>query len=255
MPTIVTRGVASARGAGTFSAAPPPPPTPPPPGPTPPPPPPPPTVQTVVFNSSGSWTVPSGVTSISNITIAGGVGVFTPGYWAFSSQTAVSQVTTIPGPNVTPGPFTYAQAGAAADLVIATVNSSGTGERTASTGPRLQLGTNVLGGTPLYWTEPLGDNTLLARGLAERLAGPWDNRSSQIANGSEFYVFSLEVYVPDSTTSGQPSSAFGYTVNGVGPNQQQNVVNFGSLGVTPGQVYTITVGTTSGQVTFQFNQG
>jgi hypothetical protein len=117
------------------------------------------------------------------------------------------------------------------------------------------LGTNVLGGTPLYWTEPLGDNTLLARGLAERLAGPWDNRSSQIANGSEFYVFSLEVYVPDSTTSGQPSSAFGYTVNGVGPNQQQNVVNFGSLGVTPGQVYTITVGTTSGQVTFQFNQG
>jgi hypothetical protein len=254
VPIIFTRGGLSARGAGTFALIPTPTPTPPTPGPPPPPPPPGPVTQTVTFTSSGSWTAPSGVTSITNITIAGGVGVFTPGFWAYSTQTAVSNITTIPGPNVTPGPFTYAQAGAAADLVLASVNSSGTGERTASW-PQLQLGINLLGGTPLYWTEQLGNNSALVRGLAERFSGPWDNRSSQIANGTgEFWFFGVEVYVPDSSTSGQPSSAFGYTVNGVGPNQQQNVVNFGSLGVTPGQTYSIQVGASDGYVQFQFLQ-
>lgn len=259
MPTIITRGAISARSAGTFAYVPPAPLPPPPPGPPPPPPPPGPPppgpiLQTVTFTSSGSWTAPAGVTFISNLTIAGGVGTFVPAYWAWSTQTAVSNIFSIPGTSVVPGPYTYAQAGAAADLVIAAMNSGGTGDRIASW-PQLQLGTHLLGGTPLYWTQDLGDNSNRIRGEAVRASGPWDNRSSAIANGTgEFWYVGVEVYIPDSTSGGGPSSAFGYTVDGVGPNQSQNVINFGSLNVTPGQTYSIQVGTSSGYVQFQFVQ-
>lgn len=145
--------------------------------------------------------------------------------------------------------------------MLASVNSSGSGDRTASW-PQLQLGTNLFGGTPLYWTEQLGTNSARVRGLAERSSGPWDNRSGEIANGTgEYWYFGVEVYVPDSTTAGGASSAFGYTVAGVGANEPQNITNFGTQSVTPGQTYTIVVGGPdnisggqSGGVSFQFYQ-
>ena len=255
MPTIVTRGVASARGAGTFSAAPPPPP-PPPPTPTPPPPSPPSVFQTVTFNSSGVWTAPAGVSTIVNLQVAGGLYFEFPGDYTYNTTYGAAYVPSFDFVG-SPGAFyTYAQAGAYADGVLAAANSGGTGDRYITLDPLL-LGWNPSTGG--YFTQPSNPQTYRVIGVAERVLGPWDNRSSTPVGGpnqpSVEWGIGVLVYTPGGVSSGSPSSAFGRTAAGTtSAGQPRVIVSASSVSVTPGQTYQIDVGGSSGYVTFQFSQ-
>ena len=256
MPTIVTRGVASARGAGTFSAAPPPPPPPPTPTPPPPPPPgPPPVVQTVRFDGSGSWTAPSGVTQISSLVIAGGNFVQTPEQWLYSAAAINPILSTIGGSPESPEFYTYAQAGSYADSVLAAANSGGTGARDFSYSSIILFGTST--SPPQYWIN-VAPGTIRIRGVATATSGPWDNRSGQNANGLSgvFWSIGVEYNLPAQTTNGDPSSAFGYTVQGGTQGNPAPTQSFGTVSVNSGETYAINVGgPEGGYVQFQFVQG
>lgn len=259
MPTIVTRGVASARGAGTFSAAPPPPPTPPPPGPTPPPPPPPSTLQTVTFTNSGSWTAPSGVTSITNVYISGGLFVSLPERFVYIEPNVVTASSRpyVEGGQI--GPYTYAAAGSYADSVLAQLNSGSPADRIVSY-RRLFIYDDTTLPPPAikYWSQI--EDTVTSyriRGAVSRAFGPWDNRSNEIVfvGGNPGWYVGLEFYVPPETFDGTPSTAFGYSAAGGTAGTPAQELYFSTLSVTPGQIYNIGVGTSNGYVQFQFNQG
>ena len=262
MPIIFTRGGLSARGAGTFSLVPAPPPSPPTPGPPPPPPPPgppPPVVQTVVFTSSGSWTAPSGVSSISSINIAGGAFTTTQGQFVYTTNIAavLSQlVSGSPGPTSVVAPTTYAQAGSYADNRLSEFNSGGTGEREVGYSQLFLAENPSLSPANRYWQDFTFVPSLIIRGVASRAVGPWDNRSSQIANGiGSGWTIGVDVYYPPTPQDGTPSSAFGFSAPGGTQADPQPSTFVSSVAVTPGQTYTITVGSPSGQVNFQFTQG
>ena len=254
MPTIVTRGVASARGAGTFSAAPPPPP----PTPTPPPPGPPPVFQTVTFNSSGVWTAPAGVSTILNLQVAGGLYSFSEGYFTYESGYNIYGASYTGSFDLVGSPsdfYTFAQAGAYADSILAQFNSGGTGDRIISY-DALQL----------YWNSSTGgfwvifnSNTYRINGVAERTLGPWDNRTNSPVGGPTQppvqWGIGVQIYNEGGAFPGSPSSAFGRTAAGTTSEAQpQNITSASSVSVTPGQQYNIEVGSVSGYVTFQFSQ-
>lgn len=261
MPTIVTRGVASARGYGfsQFVPAPPPPPPPPPgPSPAPPPPPPPgpgPVLQEVVFFSSDSWTAPSGVTELIQLEVAGGMYSTTPDQWiytsggsnfGFYSQTGTDQAGSISGF------YTYEQAGAQADSVLASVNSGGTGDRNVVFFPVTSYYNPNTGG---YYTDFMDPVSLRVRGVATRASGPWDNRSGNPVRGiGNGWYFGVEVFYPGSSSNGTPSSAFGYTAAGATSPGQQTVLVPSYVPVNPGQNYSITVGEAGGYVVLRFYQ-
>lgn len=260
MPTIVTRGVASARGAGTFSAAPPPPP-PPPPTPTPPPPPPPgppPVYQTVTFTSSGFWTAPAGVSTVISLEVAGGLYFDDPGYFAYDNTGSI-YAARYTGSYDEPGSsdgLSYNNVATYAGLVLSSFNSGGTGDRTVTYDP-ISLGWNPSTGG--YFWNFESSVTLRINGVAERLLGPWDNRSSALVGGptqppTEWSI-AVQVFQPGSSGPGTQSSALGYTAAGTtsaGQPQNKTVVYY--VSVTPGQQYYIEVGGASGYVTLQFNQ-
>lgn len=252
MPTIVTRGVASARGAGTFSAAPPPLP-PPPPSPTPPPPPPPgPVLQTVTFfNNGGSWTAPAGVTNLTSLNIIGGTSGMTAAIWVNTVGVAVPfysvEFPAYPG---SPSAFyTYAQVGAIADALLARINVGAPAERTFTYDSIVNYYNPNTGG----YFDIIETTTATTRGYAYISQGPWDNRTAQPVRGlGSGWFIGGELYFPPQPVEGGPSSAFGYTAEGGAPPQdilQSNVP------VVPGQTYTIEVSPSSGLVQFQFVQG
>ena len=254
MPTIVTRGVASARGAGTFSAAPPPPP----PTPTPPPPGPPPVFQTVTFNSSGVWTAPAGVSTILNLQVAGGLYSFSDGFFQ-GEQVNVATYFPNNDPGLTPGSLTYAQVGAYADTVVAQFNTSSP----ASILPDRNVTFSQL---DLQWDPTLGyryiyrpAETYRVQGEAFISGGAWYNRTNEIVGGPNIppqdWALSVAVYTPGGAFLGGPSSAFGYTAAGTTSAAQPQVITGAStVSVTPGQQYSIEVGTSNGYVQFQFSQ-
>ena len=258
MPTIVTRGVASARGAGTFSAAPPPPP-PPPPTPTPPPPPPPSVFQTVTFNSSGVWTAPAGVSTIINLQVAGGLYSFSEGFFINDNTGSIYAARYTPSfdsPGSSDG-LSYNNVTTYAGLVLSNFNSGGTGDRSVTYEP-ISLYWNP--STNGYYWNFEGAVTLRINGVAERLFGPWDNRSSALVGGptqppTEWSI-AVQVFQEGGEFPGGQSSAFGRTAAGTtSSGQPQVIVSASSVSVTPGQQYNIQVGSVSGYVTFQFSQG
>lgn len=260
MPTIVTRGAASARGAGTFSAAPPPPP-PPPPSPTPPPPPPPgpaPVYQTATFTSSGTWTAPAGVTYLVTLEVAGGLYFDDPGYFAYDNTGAIYAARYVPSYDQAGSPtgLSYNNVTTYAGLVLSSFNSGGTGDRVVTYEPLAVSWNPSTGG---YFDYLEGAVTLRINGVAERLLGPWDNRSNTPVGGPSQppteWSIGVQVFVPGSSGPGSPSSAFGYTAAGTtSAGQAQIKVNATYVPVTPGQTYNITVGGASGYVTLQFLQ-
>ena len=265
MPIIFTRGGLSARGAGTFSLIPPvpvpPPPTPGPPPPPPPPGPPPPVTQTVVFGSSNSWTVPAGVFQISDLFIAGGQFTEIPGQFIYTTNIAAvlsPQTSATPGPTVVTGGSTYAYAGNYADGTLAEANRGGTGERDFGYPQLLLFDNPSLSPATRYWQDTNFIPNLRIRGVASRTSGPWDNRSENtFANGTgNAWSIGVDLYYPPETVNGDPSSAFGYTVQGVTSANPDPIQAFGSLSVTPGQTYNINVGGPQGGfVQFEFVQG
>jgi hypothetical protein len=249
VPTIVTRGVASARGAGTFSAAPPPPPPP-----TPTPPPPPPVGQTVTFNSSGVWTAPSGVTTIQNLQVAGGLYGSSEGSFGSSEVNVASYFPDDASIGLTPGSLTYAQVGAYVDSVLATINSSSS-DRSVSFEPLTIVWGPTLGYRYLYGAV----ETFRVIGQGFPSGGPWNNRSGNIVGGSGVpnidWTIVVDRFFPGTASNGTQSSAFGRTAAGTtSSGQPQVIVSASSVSVTPGQQYNIEVGSVSGYVQFQFNQ-
>jgi hypothetical protein len=242
MPTIVTRGTASARAFGfgrTPTAAPPPPP---PPGPPPPPPPPAPVLQTVVFDSSTSWTIPVGVNNLISVTLNGGLYAESGGGFAYTtggsnfgfySQQGTSQAGSVDAF------YTYAQAGSVADAALAAVNSGGTGDRTVVFDQRRSFYNPNTGG----YYDQADFVTLRVRGTATPASGPWDNRSSSPVQGiGNGWYFGIEVYYPPSGGDGAPSSAFGLSVVGGTAGNPAPTASYSNVGVSSGATYNIEVG-------------
>ena len=120
----------------------------------------------------------------------------------------------------------------------------------------LDLGNNFTGSQPPFWTKLSDFISVRVRGTATRAYGPWDNRSGQVANGNgAFWYIGVEVFSPGGESPGSPSSAFGSTAAGTTSAAQPQVITGAStVSVTPGQQYSIEVGTSNGYVQFQFSQ-
>lgn len=256
MPTIVTRGVLSARAAGAFSAAPPPPPPPPPVPPPPPPPPPPPgppppppVYQTAYFGSSGFWTAPAGVNYLVTLEIAGGMYYSTPDSWVYTSILAFYAYFKYDEAGSPNAFYTYNLAGSTADRALSNVNAGGTGDRNVSYRLESSFYNPNTGGYGGYAETA----SYRVRGTATRASGPWDNRSSQPVQSGDWYM-GIEVFEPGTSGNGTSSSAFGYTAaGGTSPGQQNFNIQY-YVPVTPGQTYYIDVGYEGGYVVLYFEQ-
>jgi hypothetical protein len=210
-----------------------------------------------VFNNSGSWTAPSGVTQISSLVIAGGLFSQVPDSFFYSAfQEAVTSTSGFPPTPRIDGFITYAQATSHAEGVLSDYNLGAPADRIVGFST-LDLGNNFTGSQPPFWTKLSDFISVRVRGTATRAYGPWDNRSGQVANGNgAFWYIGVEVFSPGGESPGSPSSAFGSTAAGTtSAGQPQFVTNVASVSVTPGQTYQITVGQASGSVQFQFTQG
>lgn len=255
MPTIVTRGAASASGYGFGRAPSAPPPPPPPPGPPPPPPPPEPVLQTVVFDSSTSWTVPVGVNYLNSVSLTGGSYTESGGGWVyqtggdnflFYSQTGTAEAGSIFGW------YGYDQAGSYADGQLADINSGGTGEREIIYFQVINYFNPNTGGFYTVYPEPV---IKYVRGVATPASGPWDNRSSaQVRGIGNGWYFGIEVYYPPTGGDGTPSSAFGLSVAGGTASTPPGSATYNQVYVDGGSTYTIEVGSSGGSVVVQFYQ-
>jgi hypothetical protein len=200
------------------------------------------------------------VFQISDLFIAGGQFTEIPGqfvYDAFIPAVLSQQTSSTPGPGSFPLPYNYAQAGSAADGVLDIFNRGGTGERDVGFPQLLLLDNPSLSPATRYFSIDNFIPNLRVRGVASRTSGPWDNRSGDIANGiSNAWSIGVERYFPPSTTNGDPSSAFGYTVQGGTQANPNPIQFFGTNAGTPGQTYNINVGGPQGGfVEFKFVQG
>jgi hypothetical protein len=200
------------------------------------------------------------VSQITSLIIGGGNYTELPGFFQYTTNIAAVlayQTSGSPGPNKITGGSTYAYAGNDADGTLAIINSGGTGEREIGFPQLLLLENPSLPPATRYWQDTTFVGPLQIRGVASRASGPWDNRSGQFANGiGNGWYIGAELYYPPSTTNGDPSSAFGFTVQGGTQFNPSPTEFFGSVSVTPGQTYSINVGGPQGGfVQFQFVQG
>jgi hypothetical protein len=251
VPTIVTRGVASARGAGTFSAAPPPLP-PPPPSPTPPPPPPPPgpVLQTVTFfNNGGSWTAPAGITNLTSVYVVGGTDGMTAAQYVRSGRAVLTMSDNFAQPGNPLTAFTFAEANTYVNNLIANLNSGGTGDRSIDF---VIINNNYNPSTGGFFNTFEIQNTIPIRGAVVLQSGPAFNQTNEIVYPFQSWVIAYDRYFPPEFVAGGPSSAFGYTAQGGAPPQEISQAN---VPVVPGQTYDIQVSPSSGLVQFQFIQG
>lgn len=229
MPTLTSRGAASARGFGLLGAAPL-------------------NSQTATFTSSGSWTAPAGVTNLTVLTGAGGTGTPFSSEWindsslGYAAYSYESDNTT----GVVNGAPTYAEIATYGDSVLASINSS-TADRTVSW-TEYRYFYNPSNQKTLTLT---GTTTSRVRGVVVKTFGAWDNTSSQpvLGLGNGWY-FGGEQYYEQAATTGGNSSAFGNTYAG-GVGGAATPVTTNNVTVIPGQTYTITVAS-GGYVTFQY---
>lgn len=228
MPTLTSRGAASARGFGLLGAAPL-------------------NLQTATFTSSSTWTAPAGVTNLIVLTGAGGTGTpFSEGWYSGNLGTAAySYETSSTGGSIELTP-TYQQVTDYANSVLAQINSS-TADRTVTW---VQY---------VYYTNPTTYKTTIdapyisrrIRGTATKSYGPWDNSSGQyvlgIGNG---WGMAAEIYSSEAATTGGTTTAFGNSYAG-GDGGAATPVTTNNVAVTPGQAYAISVAS-GGYVTFQY---
>lgn len=229
MPTLTSRGAASARGFGLLGAAPL-------------------NLQTALFTSSSSWTAPIGVTKLTVLTGKGGDGEpFSEGwyngnlgYLAYSYEWSGTEGQLNAAP-------TYLDVYNDSTGTLSGLNSS-TADRVVAFGP------------VLYYYNPSTTKTYTVfsdftskrvRGTIVQSVGPWDNRSTQPVRGigSGWYIAG-EQYFSSGPTTGSTTTAFGNTYLG-GVGGAATPVTTTNVSVTPGQTYGITVGA-GGYVTFQY---
>lgn len=234
MPTIITRGAASARGYGfsqTTSGA----------G----------SLQTVTFTSSGTWVAPAGVTNL--VAVIGQGGSSTSDYigGASAASAGVSNAGSGSGANTLP-----LAASAVADqptTVAGLLNSGYTGSvlstntRTFVFYPNNTFSFSDSGGGP-YPLIPV-NGTWSVSGSAS---------SSSLGYGdSAYYVAVGQAYLPGS--AGGTTTAFGYSFPGASqvgsyPNatgQSASSVTYTNVAVTPSNSYSISVAS-GGSVVIQY---
>ena len=181
--------------------------------------------------------------------VAGGMYYSTGDQWVYSDLLAFYAYISYAEAGSPNAYYTYNLAGSTADRALASVNASGSGQRTVNYRLESSFYNPNTGGYGGYAEGP----TYTVRGTAVRSSGPWDNRSSQPVQTGEWYM-GIEVLNPGYSSNGTPSSAFGYSAAGGTSPGQQNVNVQYYVPVTPGQQYYIDVGYSGGYVTLQFQQ-
>lgn len=234
MPTIISRGAASARGYGFSQTTAPAPPAP--------------VLQTVTFTSSGTWVAPAGV---SLVTTASGYGAAgdpggafwyygNAGYFAYSYETNYFTGS----PDNTPS---YADVTGYAQASLSSINSS-TADRVVTFFPVLYNYNPATNGTTVLYPDPV---TKRVRGLGAATEGPWGNTSGTLVKGiGNGWYFSIEQYYEYGPTTGASSTALGLTFPG-GDGGPAGTTTYNNVAVTPGGSYAISV-PAGGSVTLQY---
>lgn len=229
MPTLTSRGAASARGFGLLGAAPL-------------------NLQTATFTSSSSWTAPIGVTNLTVLTGAGGTGTpFSEGWYngnlgflAYSYEWGGTEGTLNSAP-------TYLDVYNDSTGTLSGLNSS-TADRVVAFGPVLYY---YNPSTTKTYTVFSGFTSKRVRGTIVQSVGPWDNRSTQPVRGiGNGWYIAGEEYFSSGPTTGDTTTAFGNSYAG-GDGGAATPITTTNVSVTPGQTYGITVGA-GGYVTFQY---
>ena len=234
MPTIISRGAASARGYGFSQAT-----TPAPPAPV---------LQTVTFTSSQTWVAPAGVSLVTTASgygeagDPGGAGWYygNAGFFAYSYESTASPGSVFNTP-------TYDQVTGYAQASLADVNSS-SADRNVTFFPVLYYYNPNTNGTTVVYDNP---QTKRVRGLGAATSGPWGNTSGQpvlgIGNG---WYFAIEQYFEYGPTTGAAATALGLTFPG-GDGGAPATTTYNNVSVTPGASYFVSI-PSGGSVTLQY---
>lgn len=234
MPTIISRGAASARGYGFSQATAPAPPAP--------------VLQTVTFTSSGTWVAPAGVSLVTTASgygeagEPGGAGWFygNAGYFAYS----YSDTLRAGSPDATPS---YADVTGYAQASLSSVNSS-SADRVVTYFPVVYYYNPNTNGTTVFYSDPVSRRV---RGLGTATSGPWGNTSGQLVKGiGDGWYFSIEQYFEYGPTTGASATALGLTFPG-GDGGPPGTTTYNNVSVTPGASYFISI-PSGGSVTLQY---
>lgn len=237
MPTIITRGAASARGYGfsqTTSGA----------G----------SLQTVTFTSSGTWVAPAGVTSL--VAVIGQGGDSSSDYQGGISVANVGVTNSVSGSGANNLPLSASGAYNTASICASVFNAGGYRNAIyASERTFIFYSNNTFAFTD---SNPWGSGVF----PYYLVAGTWSLTGSPLSGslsypGSFSYAASGDVIYPGS--SGGTTTAFGYSFPGASqvgsyPNatgQAASSVTYTSVAVTPSTSYPITVAS-GGSVVIQY---
>jgi hypothetical protein len=192
------------------------------------------------------------VSVISSLEIFGGAFTTTVGVFAYTTNIFAFAHFVSTANNRSDPPYTFRTAGDYADSILAQFTSGGTGERTVNFTQIVNYYNPDTTLTSTFLQFP----TYTVRGIASRASGPWDNRTNTPLDfNTAQWSIGVEVYYPPTPQDGTPSSAFGFSAPGGTEGNPQPSTSVASVAVNPGQTYTITVGSVSGVVQFQFTQG
>lgn len=234
MPTIVTRGGASARGFGFAGKAL--------------------NLVTVTLTSSTTWVAPVGVTNL--VAVIGQGGSSTSDYQGGISVANVSVSNSASGSGANNLPISASSAYNTANICASVFNAGG--YRNASNAFEREF--TFYSNNTFAWTDsnPWGSGTF----PYYLVAGTWGLTGSPLSGnlsypGSFSYAASGDVIYPGS--AGSNTTAFGYTFSGASqvgsyPNatgQSATPVTYTNVAVTPGNSYSVTVAS-GGSVIIQY---
>ena len=234
MPTIVTRGAASARGFGFAGKAL--------------------NLVTVTLTSSTTWVAPVGVTNL--VAVIGQGGSSTSDYQGGISVANVSVSNSASGSGANNLPISASSAYNTANICASVFNAGG--YRNASNAFEREF--TFYSNNTFAWTDsnPWGSGTF----PYYLVAGTWGLTGSPLSGnlsypGSFSYAASGDVIYPGS--AGSSTTAFGYTFSGASqvgsyPNatgQSATPVTYTNVAVTPGNSYPVTVAS-GGSVIIQY---
>jgi hypothetical protein len=148
--------------------------------------------------------------------------------------------------------FTYAEANTYVNNLISNLNSGGTGDRSISF---TIINNNYNPSTGGFFNTFEIQDTIQIRGEVVLQSGPAFNQTNEIVYPFQSWFIAYDRYFPPEDVDGTPSSAFGFTAPGGTQGDPSPSVFASLVFVTPGQTYTIVVGTAGGAVQFQFDQG
>lgn len=236
MPTIVTRGAASARGFGFAGKGL--------------------NITEQTFTSSTTWVAPAGVTNL--VAVIGRGGSSTSDYQGGISVANVSVSNSASGSGANNLPVSYSSVANTASICASVFNAGGYRQATYA----LDRAFTFYAGSPatFSWSDtfPYGTGTF----PYYLVSGTWNWTGSPLSgtltygSSASYYAYGDVIY-PGS--AGSNTTAFGYTFSGASqsgsyPNatgQSATPVTYTNVAVTPGNSYSISVAS-GGSVTIQY---